>query len=298
MKTLVPAVLVALCLMLQSSLVQAARDPAMPPVGMRPITLYADYQEAYEAARIQEKMLLIFFYEHDDDPAVAAFENRTLADPLIRDQLVRYVYVKLPLDAEIQVDGQLMRVLDHDAFAEMRGRQGIAIVDLENYDAEHYGRVVSTFPFKNGRYYTPDALSVILDLPAGTLTQRTMIYAVRTHPERPASAWGTFHPVLAEAAASHSQHQAEIGVQGHHNWDSRFHQINARLPAASGAQEVVAESWGGQPLVDACIECVNSWRQSSGHWSAVRSRQRLFGYDIKRGSNGVWYATGIFARGH
>jgi hypothetical protein len=26
----------------------------------------------------------------------------------------------------------------------------------------------------------------------------------------------------------------------------------------------------------------------------VRSRHPLFGYDIKRGRNGIWYATGIF----
>jgi hypothetical protein len=26
----------------------------------------------------------------------------------------------------------------------------------------------------------------------------------------------------------------------------------------------------------------------------VSSRQDCFGYDIKRGANGIWYATGIF----
>jgi hypothetical protein len=48
-------------------------------------------------------------------------------------------------------------------------------------------------------------------------------------------------------------------------------------------------------LVAAAIDCVHSWRQSSGHWSAVRSRHRFYGYDMKRGSNGIWYATGIFS---
>jgi hypothetical protein len=59
---------------------------------------------------------------------------------------------------------------------------------------------------------------------------------------------------------------------------------------------VVAESWPGQELVEACVDCVHSWRQSSGHWSAVQGRQRAFGYDIRRGFNGIWYATGIFGR--
>jgi hypothetical protein len=62
------------------------------------------------------------------------------------------------------------------------------------------------------------------------------------------------------------------------------------------AQEIVAESWPNESLVEACIDCVDSWRQSPGHWGAVRANHPLFGYDIKRGRNGIWYATGIFGR--
>ena len=123
-----------------------------------------------------------------------------------------------------------------------------------------------------------------------------MIYAVRIHPEAPASTQGIFHLALAEEAKSHAHHQASIQVQGHHSWDSRFHRINSKLPGNVLAQEVVAESWPNETLVEACVECVNSWRQSPGHWSAVRARHPLFGYDIKRGRNGIWYATGIFGR--
>jgi hypothetical protein len=123
-----------------------------------------------------------------------------------------------------------------------------------------------------------------------------MIYAVRIHPEGPASTQGQFHTVLAEEAKSHANHQAAILLQGHHSWDSRFHRINAQLPGGVLAQEVVAESWPNESLVEACVDCVDSWRQSPGHWRAVRSRHPLFGYDIKRGRNGIWYATGIFGR--
>ena len=66
------------------------------------------------------------------------------------------------------------------------------------------------------------------------------------------------------------------------------------LPSVGGAQEVVAESWPSENLVEACIDCVDSWRHSPGHWEAVRSRHPLFGFDIQRGRNGIWYATGIF----
>jgi hypothetical protein len=120
-----------------------------------------------------------------------------------------------------------------------------------------------------------------------------MIFAVRTHPEGPQSTKGTFHPVLASEAQSHSVHQAQIRVQGHHSWETRFHRINSRVQGL--ATEVVAESWGGESLVDAAIECVRSWRHSPGHWGAVRASHRDYGYDIRRGANGIWYATGIFS---
>jgi hypothetical protein len=117
---------------------------------------------------------------------------------------------------------------------------------------------------------------------------------VRVHPESPASTSGDYHHALADAAAEHSAYQARIQVQGHHRWDTRFHEVRSEAQAHQ-ASEVVAESWPNQTLIDSCIDCVASWRHSPGHWRAVRGRQRLFGYDIRRGRNGIWYGTGIFA---
>ncbi|MGA2258524.1 MAG: hypothetical protein ABSG53_27995, partial [Thermoguttaceae bacterium] len=128
--------------------------------------------------------------------------------------------------------------------------------------------------------------------PPGTLTQRTLIYAVRIHPEKPASALGRPDERLLAEAESHSQYQAGIRLQGHHGWGSRFPRIAAMLGCSP--REVCAESWPGQNLLESAIECVHCWRQSSGHWSAVQARNRAFGYDMKLGANGVWYATGIF----
>jgi hypothetical protein len=253
-----------------------------------------DYAEATEAAQMQSKMLLLFFHQKGQNKARDAFEEKTLANPEIRAKLSSYVLAKLPIDAEIHIDGQSTVLLKHSSFAEMLGRQGIVVIDYSNPQSKHYSHVVSTFPFNPGKYYSPIGMKVILNLPEGSLTQRTMIYAVRTHPERPASTKGEFNSVLAEEAESHSDHQANIRVQGHHNWNNRFGRINRRLSGSAAAQEVVAESWPGQHLVEAAVECVHSWRQSPGHWSAVRGRHSRFGYDIKRGNNGIWYATGIF----
>lgn len=254
-----------------------------------------EYGPAARLAQQQKRMLLVYFRAAEDSPLRRAVDERLLS-ARVQPSLADYVLCKVPRDVKVPIQGEQVSLIRHAAFGDLLGRPGLAIIDYRNEESPHYGRVVSVYPLSAHHQLKTTELLVLLDLPAGSITQRTMIFAVRTHPERPASTTGRFASVLAKESESHSQHQANINVQGHHNWESRFHRINARLPSGMLAQEVCAESWPGQGLFDAAIECVRSWRHSPGHWSAVRARQSFFGYDMKRGRNGVWYATGIFAR--
>ena len=290
---------VARCLILSSCLAATLFGPAAAlPAAERDadapkVRWSNDYAKAMTAAEKQNKMLLLHFSDGSDGGPGGRL-TATLDDPRVRRKLQDYVCARLPLGTKIKVQGKEVVLLEHGAFREMLGKPGVAIVDFRVSDPARRGAVVSAFPATEDLGYTPEQMTVILNLPPGTLTQRTLIYAVRTHPEKPASTDGELLPALLEEAQSHSQYQADIRLQGHHQWGSRFARIVARLPGGLGAREVCAESWPGQNLVEAAIECVHSWRQSTGHWGAVCGAQRFFGYDMKRGDNGVWYATGIF----
>lgn len=253
-----------------------------------------DYGRAMTEAKNAGKMLLLWFVDERNPAANDAFERDVLRSQPIAERLRNFITVKLPVGATFVHEGKSITLLQHSSLAEMLGRPGVAIIDQRDPESPHFGRVVSVYPFTKGPI-TRDRLAVLLDLPTGTLTQRTMIFAVRTHPLRPQSAWSEMSDMLAAETQQHSTYQASIRLQGHHRWEQRFHQINARLPAHLVANEVCAESWPGQTLVEAAEECVDCWRQSSGHWDHVSRRHAMFGYDIKRGSNGIWYATGIFA---
>ena len=261
----------------------------------RPVAWHDDYLAAIKSAKEQGRMLLVHFYDPDRMDLADQFAEHSLNQPEVQKRLLRYERVRVTLDTKIIVNGREQTVLKRPGYREMLGRAGVAIVDFKHAGSRHYKQVVSTFPFPHDRYYGPKTMQNVLGLPAGSLTQRTIIFAVRQHPEAPASTRGTLHPVLKGEAESHSTHQANIHVQGHHSCESRFHRINARVGDGALATEVVAESWPGENLVEAAIECVHSWRQSPGHWNAVRSRHRFFAFDMKRGSNGIWYATGLFA---
>lgn len=275
------------------------QPPAEPPAeAAKPggLDWSGDYAEAMAMAEREGKMMLIVFSAGAGDGPSRRFESDTLAHPQVVEKLKNVVRVTLPVDARVSVKGQRVELLKHASFAEMLGGPGLAMLDFAHRGAPYYGTVVSTFPLLDDRTYNVEQMLAILDLPPGTLTQRTLIYAVRTHPERPASTEGHLDPYLAEEAESHSRYQARIGLQGHHSWETRFHRINAKLPDGLTASEVCAESWPGEGLLEAALECVRCWRFSSGHWAAVRAAHRCYGYDMQRGSNGIWYATGIFGQ--
>lgn len=292
----------------------AATEPAPPLLGgsaafvarstagkSESIEWLTDYGDAMKRAELGRRMLLIYFYDAQPQAAQRRFEEEAFAqEPIVARIAAEYVCVRVPTDYEVSVGGRVSRLTSHEAFEELHGRAGLAVIDFAHDDEAYRGYVVSILPLADGKYYrfAPSHLGVLLDLPPGTLTQRTMIFAVRIHPEKPQSAFGRPNKVLFGEARDHSQYQARILNQGHHNWGHRFQRITGLLTGGLHAQEVVAESWPNEGLVDAAIDCVASWRQSSGHWNAVRSDQPQFGYDIKKGANNIWYATGLFGNNH
>jgi hypothetical protein len=248
-----------------------------------------DYAAATAAARQSQAMLLVSVEPTSGNPADTAGQH--LERPDVQQRFAAsgtpWVFCRVGMqDAGAGLVGD-------PGLVEMRRGPGLFVVDYAH--GEVAGRIVSILPRTPGKYYrfSPSHIDELASLPAGTLTQRSLIFAVRVHPESPQSTQGTCDPRLCQEAAAHSGHQASIRKQGHHNWQTRSQRIAG---GGGGASEVCAESWENQDLIDSCIDCVASWRQSSGHWNAVRSPQAAYGYDIRRGGNGIWYATGIFLK--
>jgi len=289
---------------LSAAVAGMAASPAAEPTQARGETAPAvmridDYGAATAAARESQAMLLVSVEPGIDGDGVGSYLERPEVQQRFAGSETPWVFCRLPIDQTTAIGGSQTRLVDHPSLRELRRGPGVFVVDYAHGDSGLLGRIVSILPRTPGKYYrfSTSHIDELASLPAGTLTQRSMVLAVRIHPERPMSTYGMRDPVLAQEAASHSLHQARIGVQGHHNWSNRSQRILSRVFHRGGYPvEVVAESWENQDLLDSCVDCVHSWRQSSGHWNAVRSPQSGYGYDIRRGSNGIWYATGIFTK--
>jgi len=251
-----------------------------------------DYAEAMREGDAGGKLVLLVFADLPLRPVFEKAVQELLQDTESRELAQRHIFAWLPLDASVDSEQGRTDLISHPAFSELAPQGGVAVIDLTEGDSPQHQQVVSIIP--RPERLTLGTVRELLRLPLGSLTQRTMTLAVRTHPELPQSAGLRFDRMLADECESHANYQARIGVQGHHDWESRFHRINGRLDNML-AKEVCAESWPGQSMWDAAVECVRSWRHSPGHWSAVQRSHPIFAYDMKRGNNGVWYGVGIFA---
>jgi hypothetical protein len=247
-----------------------------------------DYAAALDAAQAANGMLLVSVEPQSGNPTDLAGQH--LERPDVQDRFARsgtpWIFCRLGM-------AEAAGLVADPGLVEMRRGPGVFVVDHAH--ARYAGRIVSILPRTPGKYYRFSTAHIdeLAALPEASLTQRSLILAVRMHPENPQSTQGSCDPSLCAEAESHSAHQARIRRQGHHGWDVRSQRIAGRIGAGS-ASEVCAESWENQDLLDSCVDCVASWRQSSGHWNAVRSPQAAYGYDIRRGGNGIWYATGVF----
>lgn len=244
------------CLLLAGSLLASSASDAK---------VYTDYKTATHAAVEAKKMLFL------DIGLGLDFSQYS------KELTAGFVLCQLSEDAQVTTGGKTMRLLEHSGFSDLGGQAGIAVVDYS--DSDRLRDVVSVLP---QRHVTAQRVRAIFELPPGSLTQRTLIWALRVHPENPRSVYGEPAPELFAHANRHSQVQASMNYQ-HHN-----------LPLGIANKEIVAESWPwNKNVVDAALDIVDSWRQSPGHWGAACAACRYFGYDMKTNGH-KWFATGVF----
>lgn len=271
--------------------------PEMRKIGT--LSWHTDYSAAYRQAREEHRQLLLFFRDEKDLLTAGQLEQNALAIPELREPLSRFVRVVLsngttvPLANDAKPDAKPVRLLDHPCFVYMQRQGGLAIVDLVNEKDALFGKCVSAHPFSSRTLGQVGAIKIILELPRGTITQRTLTFVLRTHPERPASVWGQPNPFLYEQARYASQLMVNYGSVGHHDWGSRSSYIMGQF--GSGASEV-ASMGSGSNLFEAAQSAVNLWRGSSTHWGMMITPNRYFGYDMVQHPNGTWFANGLFVQ--
>ncbi|MDB5391877.1 MAG: hypothetical protein JWM11_7523 [Planctomycetaceae bacterium] len=258
---------------------------------------HIDYSAAYRQANTEHKQLLLFFRSEKDLLTAGQLEQNALSRPELKDSLSKFVRVVLftsavaPVDKDPKPDTKPVKLLDFPCFAHMQGQPGLAIVDLQDKNDHLFGKCISAHPFTSNTLNSVGTVKTMLELPRGTITQRTLTYVLRTHPEQPASVWGQGNPLLFEQCRVASQLMVNYGSVGHHDWGNRSAYVGGQF--GSSPMEV-ASMGAGNTLFEVAHSVVNLWRGSGVHWGMMITPNRHFGYDMVQSPSGTWFANGIF----
>lgn len=258
---------------------------------------HTDYSAAYRQARTEHKQLLMFFRDEMDLLTAGKLEQEVLSKTELKEPLNHFVRLVLPtttlapLPKDAKPEEKPVRLLEYTAFSHMHNHAGLAILDLVDEKDHLFGKVVSAHPFSSNTLGSTGSVRVMLELPRGTITQRTLTYVLRTHPEQPVSAWGKGDFILYEQCRIAAQLMANYNSVGHHDWGNRSAFVGSQF--GSSPMEV-ASIGGGSTLFEAAQSAVNVWRGSGVHWGMMITPNRFFGYDMVQAPNGTWYANGIF----
>lgn len=268
--------------------------PAVRLIGELP--WHIDYSAAYRQANTEHKQLLLFFRNEKDLLTAGQLEQNVLSRPELKEPLSKFVRVVLftnttaPVDKNAKPDSKPVKLLDYTCFSHMQGQPGLAIVDLLDKNDFLFGKCISAHPFTSNTLNSVGSVKILLELPRGTITQRTLTYVLRTHPEQPASVWGQGHPYLFDQCRHASQLMVNYGSVGHHDWGTRSAQVGGQF--GSSPMEV-ASMGSGNTLFEVAHSAVNLWRGSGVHWGMMITPGRHFGYDMVQSPNGTWFANGL-----
>lgn len=232
--------------------------------------VYKEYPAASKAAKEAKTLLVVEFGSCIDATAVPEEKART------------FVWCRVDVDYRCSLEGasEKKKLLDDASFSHLSGERGIAIVDYR--DNPHRGNVVSVL---TPAFFKPGGFLELLDLPVGSLESRTLIWAARRHPTKPASAFNQQPARLHDYAMNWARHQASINKQYHSD-----------ILAGGVRSENVAETFSHYPgLLEGAEQLIYMWSQSEGHWTNMCKPWQAFGYGMAWSPSGnCWFGCQVF----
>jgi len=233
-----------------------------------------DYGQAFQKAVEVKKNLFIAVEEGEKVFNPTAEQKKNLSN---------FVLLKIAPDHEVKFSGmdKKIKLLDHEAFIEFPKQPGLLIIEAKT--EKNRGLLISVLP--SSRWNNEREVLALLNLPDGSLTQRTLVWAVRIRPEGAQSTNSQPIEGLMNHARDHSRAQCQR--------NELFHNLGPAIQYG-GRREIVAPSFAGiRFVVDGAIDIIEGWAHLPRHWDAVMSRNSGYGYDMQYNGN-KWYATGVF----
>ncbi len=257
---------------------------------------HGDYLAAYQQAINDKKMLVMLFHDASN-PDLSETRTSGFGAGELQESLDKYVRVSLPINfvaPSADPNAPRTRLLEHRSFRHLRDRAGVAIVDLTDAQGPNYGRVVSALPLPSDGRYSPEVLGTLLQLPSGSIGQRSIVLAVRTGVSGDNFTLGDPKAELHQLANRNARLMAQAEQAGSYDQVARVTAIRESFGDDIRIGELYFASEGPATVQEAAIQAVSKWMQSPEERRTLEGRSFAYGIELFQSpSSQRWFATCI-----
>lgn len=265
------------------------------------LSWHSDYLAAYVEASQEKRFLLMLFRENafGGEPLIS---TDSVFAPSMRPMLEQFSRVELPLNAAMPIvskknqdteqDDLPNLLLKHRSFRHLGMRPGIAVVDLTDQASPNHARVVSVLPLPESGQFNNADLTLALRLPQGAISQRTLLFAIRSTIPDSSLSMREFSPALIELAHRNSRYMANAGQVGSFDQENREQRIEKEFGPQAELKELVFATESETTIHDAALQAVTSWISNSESFDILDSPAEAMGMEMFQNSeSGRWFVT-------
>jgi len=257
---------------------------------------HQDYLAAYQQA-IQDKQMLVMLFHDASNPDLSETRTSGFGAEDLQPLLDKHVRVSLPINfvaPSTEPNVPATRLLEHRSFRHLRGQAGVAIVDLTDAQGPNFGRVVSALPLPSDGRFSPEVLETLLQLPNGSIGQRSILLAVRTGVTGDNFTSGEAHSQLHQLANRNARLMAQAEQAGSYDQASRVTAIRESFGDGIQIGELLFATDGPTTVQEAAIQAVTKWMQSPEDRRVLTGSSFAYGIELFQSPTSQrWFATCI-----
>lgn len=257
---------------------------------------HQDYLAAYQQA-IQDKQMLVMLFHDASNPDLSETRTSGFGAENLQPLLDKHVRVSLPINfvaPGTEPNAPVTRLLEHRSFRHLRGQAGVAIVDLTDAQGPNFGRVVSALPLPSDGRFSPEVLETLLQLPTGSIGQRSMILAVRTGVTGDNFTTGEANSQLHQLANRNARLMAQAEQAGSYDQAARVTAIRESFGDGIRIGELLFATDGPTTVQEAAIQAVSKWMQSPEDRRVLNGSSFAYGIELFQSPTSQrWFATCI-----
>ena len=136
-----------------------------------------------------------------------------------------------------------------------------------------------------------------LNLPQGAISQRTLLFAIRSTVPDSSLSMRDFSQTLIELAHRNSRFMANAGQVGSFDLENRAQQVEKEFGSQADLRELVFATETETTIHDAALQAVTSWISNSESFDILDSPAKAMGMEMFQNSeSGRWYVTCFVVR--